>query len=174
VRESNPPRPLAIETELPSRGSYEGMCSDTVHEARPSPPSDRRTIQIGAIRPAHADPLSLRTRAASRSGQCAFPSALTRQLRADTTSRRFRVHVRSRLPARRQRSLVHSLLPSTPQVTTRCPVAFERIHSRYFRLGAIASVHCQSLLPRVAPRLVYATAITRPCQQSRQLHSDPT
>lgn len=130
VRESNPPRPLAIETELPTRGSYERMCSDTVHEAHPSPPSGRRTIQIGAIRPAHADPLSLRSRAASRSGQCAFPSALTRQLRSHTTSSRFRVHVRSRLPAHRQRSLVHSLLPSAPQVTTRCLVAFERIHSR--------------------------------------------
>jgi hypothetical protein len=38
----------------------------------------------------------------------------------------------------------------------------------------MASAQCQHLLPRVAPRRVYATAITTPCRQSRQLHSDPT
>ena len=35
--------------------------------------------------------------------------------------------------------------------------------------GAMASAQCQHLLPRVAPRRVYATAITTPRQQSRQL-----
>src|SRR6266540_2968238 len=60
-------------------------------------------FELALSAPRHVDALSLRSRVSSRSGQCAFPSALTRQFRAHKTSRRFRVHVRSRLPARRQR-----------------------------------------------------------------------
>ena len=115
VRESNPPRPLAIETELPTRGSYEKMCSDTAHEARPSPRSERRTAQIGATRPARRG----RFKSAGHSGlspaQCAFPSALTRASPADTTPPPFgSLYTRLRdYPALRQRSLHVDPLPAS-------------------------------------------------------------
>ena len=154
------------------------------HEARPSPPSDRRTITIGAIRPAP------RGRFESAEQSCLPLGPVRLSIGADAAVPRTRHPVGSVFTCVRDyRRAANDLLstpcsprhPRAPRARvrgvdrlTRCPVAFERRHSRKFSLGAMASAQCQHLLPRVAPRRVYATAITTPRQQSRQLHSDPT
>ncbi len=141
VRESNPPRPLAIETELPTRGSYERTCSDTVHEARPSTPSGRRTIPIGAIRPA---PLG-RFESAEQSCLPLGPLRLsigtdaavprTHDIPSVPCSRAFATTgapptISCPLPAPLGTPGHHALESAESTASRRCPVAFERRHSR--------------------------------------------
>ena len=185
VRESNPPRPLAIETELPTRGSYERMCSDTVHEARPSPPSGRRTIPIGAIRPAprgrfesaKQSCLPLGPVRLSIGTDAAVPR--THDILSVPCSRAFAASgapptISCPLPAPLGTPGHHALESAESTASRRCPGRFRATSLSRISSGAMASAQCQHLLPRVAPRRVYATAITTPRRPSRQVHSDPT
>lgn len=119
----------------------ERMCSDTVHGARPSPPSGRRTIPIGAIRPAP------RGRFESAEQSC-LPLGPVR-LSIGTDAAVPRTHDIPSVPCSRAFATTGALptiscpLPAplgTPghqalesaesTASRRCPVAFERRHSR--------------------------------------------
>ncbi len=167
-------------------GALTKECAATrcTKSARHHPPTVG-PFELALSAPRHVDPLSLRSRVASRSGQCAFPSAneaavpCTHDIPSVPCSRAFATTgapptISCPLPAPLGTPGHHALESAESTASRRCPVAFERRHYRKVGSGAIASVQCQRLLPRVAPRFVYATAITTPCQQSRQLHSDPT
>jgi hypothetical protein len=114
VRESNPPRPVAIKTE-PTRGSCERMCSDTAREARWSPRSDRRTCR--RYPPLDVDALSIRGLAGCRSEprlRLGTAAAIPGRYAPAATSNS--VFTRVRGYRRAKNALSGSLVPSASEV----------------------------------------------------------
>ena len=118
VRESNPPRPVAIKTELPTRGSCERMCSDTAREARSSPRSDRRTCR--RYPPLDVDALSIRGIAGCRSEPrlpLGTAAAIPGRYAPAATSASVFTRVRGYRRAKNELStLIRSLVPSASEV----------------------------------------------------------
>jgi hypothetical protein len=160
VRESNPPRPVAIKTELPTRGSCERMCSDTAREARSSVRSDRRTCR--RYRPLDVDALSVRSIPGCRSEPRLSPPHCrgnSGQIRSSSNvSASVFTRVRGYRRAKNELStLIRSMLPSASEVAI-CQTPGAAVPGRQSPVLSLLSPRSHKLRPDYRRRDTTAVA----------------